>query len=393
MNAPLVPSTIIKILKEVALQQEGTFIPLHEPLFIGNEWINVQECLDSTYVSSIGKYVEEFENKLAEYTGVKAAIAVVNGTSALHIALKLAGVEQDDEVIIPTLTFVATANAVSYCRAIPHFVDSDERSLGLDPTKLEEYLKEIIEIRHNSSFNKKTGRRIKALVPVHTFGHPVDLDPIKEICDRYFLELVEDAAESLGSFYKGKHTGNFGKVAAVSFNGNKVITTGGGGAILTNDIKLAKLAKHLTTTAKINHPWSFVHDQIGYNYRMPNINAALGCAQLEQLSLFIDWKRKLATHYQKAFQGLEGIRFFTEPSFAKSNYWLNTLILDEKYHFYRDEVLKEANQAGIMTRPPWTLLHKLKMYTNSPRMDLSVAESLERRMINIPSSPLLGRDK
>lgn len=379
-------AAIINALKAV-LPARGGSISLHEPSFGGNEWMYVKECLDTGWVSSVGKFVDRFEQQLADYTGVKRAIAVVNGTAALHVCLKLVGVEQDDEVLVPTLTFIATANAVNYCGAIPHFVDSDEATLGLDPQKLGLYLKEIAEIRTAGCFNKKTGRRIKAVLPIHTFGHPVDLDPLMEVCHRYQLELVEDAAESLGSYYKGKHTGNCGKASALSFNGNKVITTGGGGAILTNDDKLGKLAKHLTTTARVPHKWSFIHDHIGFNYRLPNINAALGCAQLEQLPDFIKNKRKLAENYRQALTGVGGIHFFTEPDFAQSNYWLNVLLLDKDFANQRDSLLDATNSQGIMTRPAWTLMHELDIYSSCPKMDsLSAAESLEQRLINLPSS-------
>ena len=383
---------VIDTLKSV-LGKTDNFIPLHEPNFSGNEWAYVKECLDTGWVSSVGKFVDRFEQQLADYTGAKHAIAVVNGTAALHVCLKLVGVEQGDEVLIPTLTFVATANAASYCGAIPHFVDSDETTLGLDPQKLEIYLQEIAEVRPEGCFNKNTGRRIKAVLPMHTFGHSVDLEPLLEICLRYQIELIEDAAESLGSYYKGKHTGTLGKVSALSFNGNKVITTGGGGAILTNDDALAKFAKHLTTTARVPHKWSFIHDQIGYNYRLPNINAALGCAQLEQLPNFIKSKRELAARYQQAFIGVDGVRFFTEPSFAQSNYWLNVLLLDKSFANQRDLLLDATNGQGIMTRPAWVLMHELEMYKSCPRMaNLDIAQDIERRLINLPSSANLGGD-
>lgn len=383
-------TAIINALKAV-LPAGGGPVSLHEPSFGGAEWLYVKECLDTGWVSSVGKFVDRFEQELASYTGVKHAVAVVNGTAALHVCLKLVGVENGDEVLVPTLTFIATANAVSYCGAVPHFVDSDETTLGLDPQKLELYLKEIAEVRSEGCFNKRTGRRIKAVLPMHTFGHPVDLDPLVEICRLYRLELVEDAAESLGSYYKGRHTGNFGRASALSFNGNKVITTGGGGAILTNDEELGKLAKHLTTTARVPHKWSFIHDQIGFNYRLPNINAALGCAQLEQLPGFIKNKRALAENYRKAFVGIDGIQFFTEPSFAESNYWLNVLLLKEDFMNQRDSLLEASNSQGIMTRPAWVLMHELEIYKFCPKMDsLGVAENIERRLINIPSSAKLG---
>lgn len=383
-------AAIIRALATV-LPAGGGHVPLHEPSFKGNEWSYVKECLDTGWVSSVGKFVDRFEQELATYTGVKQAVAVVNGTAALHVCLRLVGVEPGDEVLVPTLTFIATANAVSYCGAIPHFVDSDEATLGMDPEKLDLYLKETTEMRDGGCFNKRTGRRIRAALPMHTFGHPVDLDRLVEVCNRYRLELVEDAAESLGSYYRGRHTGNLGRVSALSFNGNKVITTGGGGAILTNDPELGKLAKHLTTTARVPHKWSFIHDRIGYNYRLPNINAALGCAQLEELPGFIRSKRALAEKYRQAILGIAGVRFFTEPGFAQSNYWLNALLLDKDAAGQRDLLLKATNNLGIMTRPVWTLMHKLEMYKTCPAMDdLKVAGDLERRLINIPSSPGLA---
>lgn len=382
-------SNVVQALKSV-LPANKDFIGLHEPNFSGNEWAYVKECLDTGWVSSVGKFVDRFEGQLAEYTGVKRAVAIVNGTAALHICLKLVGVERGDEVLVPALTFVATANAVTYCEAIPHFVDCEDRTLGLDPRKLTDYLIEIAEIRPDGCFNKLTGHRIKAVVPMHTFGHPMDLEPLAELCQRFKIELVEDAAEALGSYYKGHHTGNWGRMSALSFNGNKVVTTGGGGAILTNDENLAKLAKHITTTAKLPHKWEFYHNMVGYNYRLPNINAALGCAQLEQLPDFLEKKRALAQRYMEALKGVAGIRFFVEPEFARSNYWLNSLLLDEEAAKERDAFLELTNNQGIMTRPAWILMHKLPMFGDCPKMDLQVAEGLERRLINIPSSPLLG---
>ena len=366
-----------------------SFINLHEPSFTGNEWSYVKECLDTGWVSSVGKYVNRFENDLAEYTGVKHAVATVNGTAALHICLKLVDVKPNDEVLLPAITFIATANAICYCKAIPHFVDCAEDTLGLCPRKLEKYLNEVTEIQSGQCINQQTNRRIKAVVPMHTFGHPVDLDPLAEVCEKYHLDLIEDAAESLGSFYKGRHTGTWGKVSALSFNGNKIITTGGGGAILTDDKHLAKRAKHITTNAKIPHQWEYVHDQIGYNYRLPNINAALGCAQLEKLPAYLKSKRELAKRYQTVFEKVDGVRIFTESKEAHCNYWLNVLLLDEKFYSEQDSILKITNNNGIMTRPVWKLLPKLPMFNNSPKMNLSVAESLERRLINLPSSPSL----
>lgn len=379
---------IARALRSVLPHGKGP-IALHEPTFTGNEWLYVKECLDTGWVSSVGKYVDQLEAMLEEYTGAKKVVAVVNGTAGLHICLKIIGVQPGDEVLVPALTFVATANAVAYCSAIPHFVDSEERTLGLDPYKLADYLDEITQIHHDACYNRITGRRIKAVLPVHTFGHPVDLDPLVELCRHFRLDLIEDAAEALGSYYKGQHTGTRGKLSILSFNGNKTITTGGGGAILTNDVSLGQLAKHLTTTARVPRQRGFFHDAVGYNYRLPNINAALGCAQVEQLDLFVARKRDLAGRYENAFRGINGMRFFTEPEYAKSNYWLNVILLDPEYRECQERIIEATNNAGMMTRPPWTLMHYLPMYQDSPRMDLSVAEQLATCLINLPSSPKL----
>ena len=359
---------------------------LHEPSFSGNEWLYLKECLDSTFVSSVGKFVDRFESDLAAFTGAKHAVAVVNGTAALHIALKLAGVKAGDEVLIPALTFVATANAVAYCGAVPHFLDSEERTLGVDAVKLRDYLAHHTEQRADQCVNRATGMVIRALVPMHTFGHPVDLDGVIAIAHDFNLALVEDAAESLGSYYHGKHTGTFGFMGTLSFNGNKTITTGGGGAILTDNAELARHAKHLTTTAKQPHAWEYRHDEIGYNYRMPNLNAALGCAQLEQLPKMLAAKRELFQRYQAAFATVSGIRLMVEPSQCKSNYWLQTLVLDTKYTDQRDILLQATNEGGIITRPAWILMHELTPFRECPRMDLAGAKSLVQRLINIPSS-------
>jgi perosamine synthetase len=375
----------------LVLGESRSPVSLHEPCFGGNEWVYVKDCLDSGWVSSVGAYVDRFEQALAEVTGAGRAIAVVNGTAALHIALMLAGVEPDDEVLVPALTFVATANAVSYCGAVPHFVDSEFRTMGLDATKLADYLGEIAETSAKGCRNRMTGRRIRAAVPMHTFGCPVDLDPLLECCAGYGIVVVEDAAESLGSYYKGRHTGTLGRVGTLSFNGNKLVTTGGGGAILVNDTELGRQAKHITTTARQPHRWRLYHDQVGYNYRLPNLNAALGCAQLEQLAGFVESKRALARHYAEAFRDVPGVQVFVEPEFARSNYWLNALLLDEKFSDQRDAVLEQTNQSGFLTRPSWALMHKLPMYHACPRMDLAVAESIERRLINLPSSAALGK--
>jgi len=363
---------------------------LHEPKFGGNEWEYVKECLDSGWVSSAGAYVEKFEGMLVSTTGARHAIATVNGTAALHTALILTGVKAGDEVISPALTFIGTTNAIAQIGAIPHFADSEERTLGLDPVKLGKYLANIADVSEDGCRNKESGRRIAAVICVHIFGHPVDLDALTTVCKKFNLILIEDAAESLGSLYKGRHTGNHGRISVLSFNGNKTITTGGGGAILTNDSELAKSAKHLTTTAKLAHAWEYRHDQVGFNYRLPNINAALGCAQLEKLPEFLSQKRRLAKNYMRAFTDVRGLRFITEPDFAKSNYWLNALLLDSENANLRDEILVATNDNHIMTRPAWVPMHQLPMFKGCPRMSLGVAEDLYRRLINIPSSPGLA---
>ena len=368
-------------------------VALHEPNFDGNESIYLQECLDSTFVSSVGKFVDQFEVELANFTGSKYAISLVNGTAALHIALKLAGVQAGDEVLLPALTFVATANAIEYCDAVPHFVDSEERTLGIDGAKLREYLLGNTSQRSGKCVNKNTGRIISALVPMHTFGHPSDLETLLSIVHDFNIALVEDAAESLGSYYDAQHTGTFGLLGTLSFNGNKTITTGGGGAILTNNLDLARHAKHLTTTAKMPHAWEFRHDKIGYNYRMPNLNAALGCAQLEKLPSKLKAKRDLFDCYKDAFADVKGVELFTEPDNCKSNYWLQTLLLDENQSDHRDLILEATNAAGIMTRPVWVLLNELTPFKDFPSADLTTSQSLSRRIINIPSSPnlMLGK--
>ena len=364
-------------------------VALHEPSFNGNEWVYLKECLDSTYVSSVGKFVDRFEDQLADFTGAKRAIAVVNGTAALHVALRLAGVVAGDEVLMPTLTFIASANAVAYCDATPHFVDSEERTLGMDPHALRSYLSSMTEMRNGHCINLTTGKIIRVMVPMHTFGHPVDIDALIAVAYDFRINLIEDAAESLGSTVGGLHTGTFGLMGTLSFNGNKTITTGGGGAILTNNIELANRAKHLTTTAKLPHRWNFLHDEIGFNYRLPNLNAALGCAQLEQLPRFLEDKRRLFESYNSVFTNLKGVTLFAEPKACRSNYWLQTLLLDKKFEEQKDSVLSATNELGLTTRPVWTLMHHLPMFINAPRTPLPVAESLERRLINIPSSTRL----
>jgi aminotransferase in exopolysaccharide biosynthesis len=361
-------------------------VALHEPSFDGNEWMYLKECLDSTFVSSVGKFVDRFEADLVDFTGAKYAVAVVNGTSALHVALKLAGVQTGDEVLVPALTFIATANAVAYCNAVPHFVDSEAYTLGIDVKKLRTYLSEHTQQRSGRCSNLANGKIIRALVVMHTFGHPSDLDGLLAIARDFNIALVEDAAESIGSYYHGQHTGTFGLLGTFSFNGNKTITTGGGGAIVTNDATIAQHAKHLTTTAKLPHAWEFRHDEIGYNYRLPNLNAALGCAQLEQLVCKLASKRALFEKYQTAFSDISGVKLMAEPVNCQSNYWLQTVLIDAKNIRCRDSILMATNDAGLMTRPVWTLIHELAPFKNCPRMDLAEVDSLSRRLINIPSS-------
>lgn len=361
-------------------------LALHEPCFSGREWDYLKACLDSTFVSSVGQYVDRFEADLAAFTGAKHAVAVVNGTAALHVALQLAGVQAGDEVLLPALTFVATANAVRYCGATPHLVDSDEATLGMAPIALRAWLEASTEQRNGVCINRGSGRPIRAMVPMHTFGHPCAMDELLAVARDFRLALVEDAAESLGSWYQGRHTGTLGLLGTLSFNGNKTITTGGGGAILTNDTTLAQRAKHLTTTAKLPHRWAYVHDAIGFNYRMPNINAALGCAQLEQLPQFLASKRRLYERYRAAFHTVPGVSVVSEPSGCISNYWLQTLLLDAAVAEQRDALLDETNAAGFMCRPAWELMHRLEPNHDCPRAPLPVAESLARRLINVPSS-------
>ena len=377
-------NNFIKFVKKIYKNKE--LIPLHEPKFIGNDKKYLIECIRKSYVSSVGKFVDEFEEKIAKFTGAKYAIATTNGTSALHASLILAGVEQDDEVITQSLNFIASCNAISYCKAKPIFIDVDKDTMGLSPEALSLFLKKNTKITNKRCINKKTKKIIKACIPMHSYGHPCRIDEIKKILKKHYIFLIEDAAESLGSFYKNRYTGTFGKLGVISFNGNKIITAGGGGCILTNDRVLAKKAKHLTTTAKIPHKWDFYHNMIGYNYRMPNINAALLVAQLEKLNYFLKNKRKLAKKYQNYFKNTN-IDFFEEPKNCKSNYWLNVIILKNKA--VRDKFLKKTNSKGIMTRPIWVLMNKLPMFKNTQCDNLKNAKWLCDRVVNIPSSVTL----
>ncbi|MDC7700851.1 LegC family aminotransferase [Vogesella indigofera] len=363
--------------------QSNEFIPLHAPVFTGNEREYVVETIDSTFVSSVGAYVDRFESEMAAYTDSPRAVATVNGTAALHIALLLAGVKQGDLVITQPLTFVATCNAIAYCGAESVFVDVDRDTMGLSPAALANWL-EANALLHDDGTcrTRDDGRVIRACLPMHTFGHPADLDGLIAVCQRWHLALVEDAAESLGSLYKGRHTGTFGLLGTLSFNGNKIITTGGGGMILAND-ELGRRAKHMTTTAKQAHPYEYVHDEIGYNYRLPNLNAALGCAQLEQLESFIACKRTLAARYADTLKNSD-LHFVTEPAGCRSNYWLNAVLCDNREH--RDALLKETNAQGVMTRPIWALMNRLPMYSHCRHGELDNAEWLEARVVNLPSS-------
>lgn len=368
-------------------REPEAFIPLHEPRFIGKEKDYVVDAIDSTFVSSVGAYVDKFEQMMAEITGAKRAIAVVNGTCGLQIALLAAGVEREHEVITQPLTFIATSNAIAYTGAAQIFVDVDKHTLGMSSKALAEFLEQNAKVENGQCINVKTGKVIKACVPMHTFGHPCDITSIVDVCNEYRIVVVEDSAESLGSIYQGQHTGTFGKLGVFSFNGNKTVTCGGGGAIITDDDQLADHIKHLTTTAKIPHKWEYTHDYIGYNYRMPNLNAALACAQLEMLEEFIRRKRVLADRYNRFFEGRE-IDFFTEPEDSRSNYWLNVVILKDRAA--RDQFLSETNGSKVMTRPIWTLMNKMSMFKECQKGDLTNSEWLEDRVVNIPSSVLIN---
>lgn len=387
--ADSLPDRVLAAVRQV-LGTPAQTLALHEPEFAGREWDYVKDCIDTGWVSSVGAYVDRFERDLAAYTGVAHAVATSNGTSALHVCLLLAGVCPGDEVLLPALTFIATANAVSYAGAVPHFVDSETVSLGVDAAKLEAHLGESAQLIDGVCINRRTHAPIRALIVMHVFGHPADLDAIDAVARRWNLVLIEDAAESLGSTYRGRHTGHVGRLSALSFNGNKVVTTGGGGAVLTNDAALGKHAKHLTTTARVPHRWNFIHDEVGYNYRLPNLNAALGCAQLERLPDMVARKRQLAARYDAAFAALPGLRFLREPAGTTSNYWLNAIVLDQADLAARDALLARLNDAGYMSRPVWTLMHRLPMYAACPHAALAVAEQMEACVINLPSSAKLG---
>ena len=360
-------------------------VPLHTPVFFGNEKQYLQDCIDSTFVSYVGKYVTQFEEMTAQYTGAKYAVAVVNGTAALQVALKIAGVKSDDEVITQPLTFVATANAISHCGAKPVFVDVDIDTLGLSPENLDDWLSKNVKIdtTTNQPINQSTNRRITAIVPVHTFGHPCRIDDIVEIGNKYNIPVIEDSAESIGSLYKGKHTGTFGLAGIISYNGNKTITTGGGGIILTDDEYFAQKVKHITTTGKVPHKWEFIHDVVAYNYRLTNVNAALGVAQMEKIDSIIKNKRNTSKIYFEYFES-NGVRFVSEPASSRSNYWLNAILFENRGN--RDEFLQYTNDNDVITRPVWRLMHTLEIYKQCQTSQLDNAQSLYDRIVNIPSS-------
>jgi len=373
---------IVDFIHELYNTQET--VPLSVPKFIGNEKKYLEECIDTTFVSSVGKFVDRFEEEIAKYTGAKKAVVCVSGTNALHMSLMLAGVEREDEVLTQALTFIATCNALSYIGVHPVFIDVDKSTMGLSPDAVKAWLVKNADIKNGQCYNKNTGRRVKVCLPMHTFGHPVRIEELAQVCEEYNIELIEDAAESIGSRYKGQHTGTFGKVGVLSFNGNKTITTGGGGMMLFQDEELGKLAKHITTQAKIPHRWEFKHDNIGYNYRMPNINAALGCAQLENLDKFIASKREVAATYSEFFKNVDDIKFFSEPENCFSNYWLNVVILEDKEK--QLEFLQYTNDNGVMTRPIWELMNRLPMFENCETDGLKNTIWFADRVVNIPSS-------
>jgi len=374
-------NNIVKFIHDLYKTEE--FIPLHAPHFGGNEKKYLNECIDTTFVSSVGEFVDRFEKNIATYTGAKKAVVCVNGTNALHMSMMLVGVKRDDEILTQALTFIATCNAISYIGAYPVFIDVDRDTMGLSPDAMKNWLAKNAEIKNNQCYNKNTGRRVKACVPMHTFGHPCKIDEIADLCKEYHIELVEDAAESIGSYYKGQHTGTFGKIGCLSFNGNKTMTTGGGGMMLFQNEEIADYAKHITTQAKVPHRWNFVHDHIGYNYRMPNINAALGCAQLEQIDTILSNKRDTAKKYKEYFKNISDIEFFNEPINCKSNYWLNVILLKDKKA--QQEFLEYTNDHGVMTRPIWELMNRLEMFKNCETDDLKNTQWFVDRVVNIPS--------
>jgi perosamine synthetase len=388
-DAAVSPAGIVAAIRSVVGPSEKP-IGLHEPKFTGNEWAYVKDCIDTGWVSYNGAYVAKFEQMLCDLTGAASCAAVANGTVAIEIALRVAGVKADEEVLSPSLTFVATNNAIVHVGAVPHFIDSEERTLGVDPAALADYLKDIAELTADGARNRLTGRRLAAVLPMHVFGHPVDMDALNAVAERWRIPVIEDAAEAIGSTYKGRAGGSLAPIAAMSFNGNKIVTTGGGGAILSRDPEVGKRIRYLTTTAKQPHPWEFIHDEVAWNFRLPNLNAAMGCAGLEQLSGMLAAKRRLQERYEQVFAQMPGVSVFRETEGARSNYWLSALLLDAPDLSLRDAILQECQDAGLMTRACWRLNHHLPMYRGNPRMPLTVAERLQPRIINLPSSPFLG---
>ena len=378
-----IPEIVVKTIRSVVGSGRHS---LHEPFFFGNEWKYVKKTLDDNYVSSVGGFIKKFEDKLKKFTGSKYAIAVVNGTAALHLTMKACGIKNNEEVLVPTLTFIGTANAITYCGAIPHFIDCELSTLGIDPIALEKYLKKNTKKVGNSLINIKTKRKISAIIPVHIFGNICQIEKINQIAKKFNLIVIEDAAEALGTFLKSKHAGNFGIAGCISFNGNKILTTGGGGAIITNNKKLSDKIRHLSTTAKIDHSWEYIHDHVGYNYRMPNLNAALGLAQVENLKKFLQSKRKLFAEYNKKFSNIDSIKILKEPENSKSNYWLNSIILNKPSIKNRDKIIQLAKENNIYLRPAWRPLHMLRPYRLMPSMPIKNANVIYKSLNNIPSS-------
>jgi perosamine synthetase len=383
----LTKNIISAIRQSINVEKAG----LHEPSIDDMDIKSVVRTLETGFVSSVGKDIEEFEKDIARYTNASYVVGMCNGTSALHISLLANNIRENDEILVPALTFIATANAISYCKAIPHFVDSEVDSFGINIDKLELYLEKNTKLENNECINLKTGRRIYAIIPVHVFGFIVDMIRLQKLARRFNLVIIEDATEALGSFRNNKHAGTFGKCGALSFNGNKIITTGGGGALITNDLKLAKYAKHLSTTAKLKHKYEYHHDEVGFNYRMPSLNAALGISQLKKLPNYIIAKTKIRDAYQTNFNKIEGLKFILGPQDCKSNYWLNSIKLDKEIIKYKDYIIEELNEHGYLCRPIWQLLSSLNPYKKNPSMDLSQAQELQESIINIPSSPKLGK--
>jgi len=379
---------ISTVIQKVTAKNSGI---LHEPIFIGKENKYLKDCIKSTFVSTSGKYIERFEEKIKKFTGSKHAVAVVNGTVALQMALRGLGVKRNDEILLPTLTFVGTANAIKHCEAIPHFIDSEDSSLGICLKSLENHLKKISKKKKNYIYNKITGHRIFGIIPVHVYGHMTNMKMLKIIAKKFNLKIIEDGAESLGSSYLGKHAGTIGHAGIISFNANKLITTGGGGVVLTNSTTLANKIRHLITTAKVKHPWKFIHNKIGWNYRMPNINAALGCAQIEKINTILKYKKKITTKYQREFKSFKDINFINQPKGCKSNYWLNTIQIKNLKILNRDKILNKLNKNFFECRPAWKLLHKLKMFQRCPKSKLNHSIKLEAELITLPSSPAYGK--